>query len=85
MFSHVVGEENPFVVKPTFGFWAPWIGPETRKSDVVLNTEWEKVHRPAKTQEQAELDITEDRLLEEVMKMKVRIICNICCLCEYVS
>lgn len=28
MFSHVVGEENPFVVKPTFGFWAPWIGPE---------------------------------------------------------
>ncbi|XP_065150497.1 HMG domain-containing protein 3-like [Paramisgurnus dabryanus] len=76
-----VGEENPFVVKPTFGFWAPWIGPETRKSDVVLNTEWEKVHRPAKTKEQAELDITEDRLLEEVMKMKVDDVKKLCKAC----
>lgn len=57
-----------------------WIGPETRKSDLVLNTEWEKVHRPAKIKEQAELDITEDRLLEEVMKMKVGIIYDFCCL-----
>ncbi|XP_052407904.1 uncharacterized protein LOC127953050 [Carassius gibelio] len=76
-----VGEENPFVVKPTFGFWAPWIGPETRKSDLVLNTEWEKVHRPAKPKEQADVDISEDRLLEEVMKMKVDDVKNLCKAC----
>ncbi len=80
MFFHAAGEENPFIVKPNFGFWAPWIGPETRKPDLVLNTEWEKVHRPAKIKEQAELDIAKDRLHEEVMKIKVGIIYNICCL-----
>lgn len=75
------GEENPFIVKPTFGLWAPWIGPETRKSDVVLNTEWEKVHRPTKAKEQADLDIAEDRLLEEVMKMKVDDVKKLCRAC----
>lgn len=82
-FPHAAGEENKFIVKPNFGFWAPWIGPETRKSDLVLNTEWEKVHRPAKKKEQAELDIAEDRLLEEVMKMKVGINYDtVCVVCE---
>lgn len=48
-----------------------------KRIHLLLNTEWEKVHRPAKPKEQADMDITEDRLHEEVMKMKVRIIYNI--------
>uniref|UniRef100_A0A667YZS3 HMG domain-containing protein n=1 Tax=Myripristis murdjan TaxID=586833 RepID=A0A667YZS3_9TELE len=36
-------KSNPFVVKPKYDYWAPWIGEETRKGNTVLNTEFEKV------------------------------------------
>ncbi|KAL1261244.1 hypothetical protein QQF64_006509 [Cirrhinus molitorella] len=31
--------QNPFLVSPSYDYWAPWIGPRTRKEDTVLNTE----------------------------------------------
>ncbi|KAK3730434.1 hypothetical protein QZH41_003002 [Actinostola sp. cb2023] len=35
---------NPFVVKPSYKFWAPWIGRHTRASKTILNTEYKKCH-----------------------------------------
>ncbi|CAI5675294.1 unnamed protein product [Oreochromis niloticus] len=32
--------KNPFSVPPSYTDWAPWIGSETRTSDIVLNTEF---------------------------------------------
>ena len=33
---------NPFSVKPSYTFWAPWIGPHTRRSSFLYNTEYRK-------------------------------------------
>lgn len=59
-------------MKPTYHHWAPWIGLHTRKANKVLNTEYEKVHTTRHPKEQAETDITEDRLLDEVSNLKVK-------------
>ncbi|KAK7143946.1 hypothetical protein R3I93_014952 [Phoxinus phoxinus] len=32
--------QNPFLVSPSYHYWAPWIGPNTRREDTVLNTEY---------------------------------------------
>ncbi|XP_049337255.1 uncharacterized protein LOC103031382 [Astyanax mexicanus] len=71
-------QQNPFAVHPTFSYWAPWIGPHTRKTDDVLNTEWEKVHHSAKQAERADLDVSEDRLLNEVLNLKVEDVRKLC-------
>ncbi|KAF3847154.1 hypothetical protein F7725_020182 [Dissostichus mawsoni] len=63
-------QKNPFAVPPTFHFWAPWIGKNTRRSNHVLNTEFAKV-RPQKPAEVQEITVTEDRLREELYKQKV--------------
>lgn len=63
--------QNPFAIKPTYHHWAPWIGPHTRKSNKVLNTEHEKIHSTRHPKEQTEIDVTEDRLLDEVSNLKV--------------
>uniref|UniRef100_A0A8D0DEX6 HMG domain-containing protein n=1 Tax=Sander lucioperca TaxID=283035 RepID=A0A8D0DEX6_SANLU len=65
-----VDQQNPFAVKPSYHHWAPWIGPHTRKSN--------KVH----PKEQTEIDITEDRLLDEVSNLKVHAIRKICRECR---
>lgn len=39
------GKNNPFVVPPSYDFWAPWIGVNTRKSEMVLNTEFAKIKK----------------------------------------
>ncbi|XDV11852.1 hypothetical protein PO909_000657 [Leuciscus waleckii] len=67
-----------FVPKPTYHHWAPWIGPYTRKSNKVLNTEHEKVHTTRHPKEQTETDVTEDRLLDEVSNLKVHAIRKLC-------
>ena len=33
------------MVKPTYHFWAPWIGTNTRANDLVFNTEYKKCHK----------------------------------------
>ncbi|KAF7658616.1 hypothetical protein LDENG_00009970 [Lucifuga dentata] len=73
---------NPFVVHPCFENWAPWIGRETRSSNSVLNTEFKKV--PLETTEtEAELNnITEERLLDELLKQKVSTIQKLCKTCS---
>ncbi|KAF3834466.1 hypothetical protein F7725_025670 [Dissostichus mawsoni] len=72
-----VSKKNPFAVPPTFHFWAPWIGKNTRHSNNVLNTEFAKV-RPQKTAEVQELTVTEDRLRGTVQAEVVRTICREC-------
>ncbi|KAK0131592.1 hypothetical protein N1851_033697 [Merluccius polli] len=60
---------NPFVVPPSFHNWAPWVGPHTRASDDILNTEYCKV-MPAHPPTGGEFNITEDRLIDELLKLK---------------
>lgn len=33
-------------MKPSYTFWAPWIGRQSRRGDVVFNTEDRKCSRP---------------------------------------
>lgn len=61
----------------TYQFWAPWIGKNTRQSNLVLNTEFEKVNSPKAKLEDAELAVTEDHLIEELFKQRVCELLNI--------
>lgn len=63
--------KNPYAVKPSFEHWGPWIGKNTRKSEVVFNTEFDKVSS-SKPSAEAEVSlVSEDRLVDELMKQKV--------------
>lgn len=64
-------KKNPLSVPPSYDFWAPWIGTNTCRANVVLNTEHEKIKRP-KTADQTELTVSEDRLKDELLKQKVK-------------
>ncbi|KAK1879189.1 Heterogeneous nuclear ribonucleoprotein U-like protein 2 [Dissostichus eleginoides] len=84
-FCHSVSEEilcrgfvksnaaNPCVVSPSYHKWAPLIGSRTRANNIVFNTEYMKGQgrKRANLTEQAEMDITEDRLTNEIMNLKV--------------
>ncbi|XP_073804458.1 uncharacterized protein isoform X1 [Danio rerio] len=70
-------KNNPFCVTPSYNYWAPWIGSKTRIANVVLNTEFEKVHK-AKTAERTEITVSEDRLKDELLKQKVGVIRRLC-------
>jgi len=67
---------NPCVVSPSYHKWAPWIGSRTRANNIVFNTEYMKGQgrKRANLTEQAEVDITEDRLTNEIMNLKVTLI-----------
>ncbi|XP_026088943.1 uncharacterized protein LOC113063026 isoform X2 [Carassius auratus] len=65
------GRHDLFAVPPSYHFWAPWIGKNTRHSDTVLNTEFEKV--------------TEERLREELFKQKDDVIQSLCHECAVES
>lgn len=72
MFVYPTGQKNnPFCVPPSYNFWAPWIGSKTHRANVVLNTEFEKVHK-AKTADRTEITVSEDRLKDELSKQKVK-------------
>lgn len=66
---------NPCVISPSYHKWAPWIGPNTRASNVLLNTEYQKGQgsKRANPADEAEMDISEDRLINEIMNLKVRL------------
>ena len=34
--------QNPFIVKPSYKFWSPWVGRFTRKGSKLLNSEHRK-------------------------------------------
>ncbi|KAK0135142.1 HMG domain-containing protein 3 [Merluccius polli] len=75
-------QKNPFVVAPSYHHWAPWIGPQTRCSAHVLNTEFEKLHTPKLLSTEADDQlITEERLVDKVLNLKVeevRALCKAC-------
>nr|XP_054591904.1 HMG domain-containing protein 3-like [Nothobranchius furzeri]XP_054592254.1 HMG domain-containing protein 3-like [Nothobranchius furzeri] len=64
---------NPCVISPSYHKWAPWIGPHTRANNLLLNTEYQKgqCSKRANSAEQAEMDISEDRLINEIINLKV--------------
>lgn len=70
---HLGNKENPYAVSPSYESWAPWVGPRTRKCSLVLNTEYEKVHTSPKVPvEDADLNVTESRLVDELLNQRVR-------------
>uniref|UniRef100_A0A8C1V9P9 SAP domain-containing protein n=1 Tax=Cyprinus carpio TaxID=7962 RepID=A0A8C1V9P9_CYPCA len=75
------GDRNPYNIKPNFEYWAPWIGRYTRKAPIVLNTEWQKVQSTSAQDLITEMDITEERLSDELMKLKVADIRKLCKAC----
>ncbi|XP_057712976.1 uncharacterized protein LOC130929649 isoform X2 [Corythoichthys intestinalis] len=74
--------KNPFGVKPNFEYWAPWIGKNTRKSEVVLNTEYEKLSASKSSAETEVSMVSEDRLVDELMKQKVSTVRKLCKACN---
>lgn len=71
VFNMPGGRKNPFVVGPSYNYWAPWIGPKTRKGDTVLNTEHEKIHALRQATEMADLQVTEERLQDALINLRV--------------
>ncbi|XP_059400742.1 uncharacterized protein LOC132132395 [Carassius carassius] len=71
------GRKNPFVVRPSYDSWAPWIGPNTRNSDIVLNTEHAKLQKK-KSCDVPDLDVTEERLGDELFNLKVDAVRKLC-------
>ncbi|XP_051787215.1 uncharacterized protein LOC114656598 [Erpetoichthys calabaricus] len=83
VFSFFPGNrDSPFVILPSYHQWAPWIGPQTRASHIVANTEYAKVHVSNKSQDEGDIDITEERLTDEVMNLKVNTIRKLCRQCK---
>uniref|UniRef100_A0A1A7Y7Z6 SAP domain-containing protein n=2 Tax=Iconisemion striatum TaxID=60296 RepID=A0A1A7Y7Z6_9TELE len=74
------GCKNPFVVEPTYHNWSPWIGPQTRRSDILLNTESEKVRMPDLSCG-VEKYLTEEQLADEVLNLKLPEIKKLCKKC----
>ncbi|XP_056445989.1 uncharacterized protein LOC130382337 [Gadus chalcogrammus] len=70
------GRKNPFVVPPSYHHWAPWIGPHTRRSNSVLNTEFEKLQSPKADGDDNFNDdekMNEERLTDELVNLKVNV------------
>ena len=65
------GERNPIEVSPSFTFWAPWLGENTRNIQ-VLNTEYKKIKPDDSTDinEVGDLDEISDDVLCEMMASK---------------
>ena len=70
MYTSLVNE-NPYEVKPSYSFWAPWIGEQVRVGDLVLNTEHRKCCRDKDEELGNSMDVTEDRLVELLHGNKV--------------
>ena len=73
--SYLGNASNPCVLSPSYETWAPWIGPQTRNSNIVFNTEYMKGkgRNQSTVLEQEEVEITEERLTDEIMNLKVRL------------
>ncbi|XP_053289770.1 uncharacterized protein LOC128450385, partial [Pleuronectes platessa] len=79
------GRKNPFVVPPVvYNHWAPWIGPHTRRSNSVLNTEFEKLQSPKTDGDDNFNDdekMNEERLTDELVNLKVQEVRALCKQC----
>lgn len=56
---------------PSYHHWSPWIGPQTRRSDVVLSTECEKIQAPKISNDGDDRQMTEEQLADELLNLKV--------------
>ncbi|KAI4816327.1 hypothetical protein KUCAC02_008654 [Chaenocephalus aceratus] len=65
------GKKNPFVVPLSYNNWAPWIGPQTRHSHLILNTEFENIPTTTMSDDSEYLEVTEERLSDEIIDLKV--------------
>ncbi|CAJ1071563.1 uncharacterized protein LOC112141289 isoform X2 [Xyrichtys novacula] len=74
--------QNPFVVHPTYDNWAPWIGGQTRRGNIVFNTEFAKVPLKTSSADPQLGDLPEDHLVDELLKQKVSTIRNLCKTCN---
>ncbi|KTF72276.1 hypothetical protein cypCar_00043055 [Cyprinus carpio] len=75
--------KNPFAVQPSYSRWAPWIGHKTRMDHTVLNTEFAKVTTAKVTSAEAQMmNVSEDRLVDELMKQKVGVVRKLCKACN---
>ncbi|XP_058628753.1 uncharacterized protein LOC131538714 isoform X3 [Onychostoma macrolepis] len=74
------GKENPFTVSPSYHNWSPWIGPKTRESAMVLNTESAKVQSST---DGSDIDVpfTEERLGDELLHLKIQDLKKLCRQC----
>ena len=81
------GQKNPYEVKPSYTFWAPWIGRQTRKSNLLQNTEYMKCPSKRKRKvnvqkdnaaDMKDMDIGEDYLIDLISKKDKKVIGNIC-------
>ncbi len=71
-------------MNPSLEHWSPWIGKDTRKSDLVLNMEFAKLSA-SKSSTEAEVSMmSEDRLVDELLKQKV-CVCICVCTCMFYS
>ncbi|XP_039601812.1 uncharacterized protein LOC120524049 [Polypterus senegalus] len=71
-------QKNPFIVPPSYDFWAPWIGFYTRKDDLVLNTEHAKLSTNTLASEVIGPEMTADRLADELLNLKVEEVRHLC-------
>uniref|UniRef100_A0A674N1X3 Uncharacterized LOC101075033 n=1 Tax=Takifugu rubripes TaxID=31033 RepID=A0A674N1X3_TAKRU len=79
MISHgfiASGRKNPFVVPLSYHHWSPWIGSHTRRSNLVLNTEFEKNKLPGGSEEDEPVD--EERLTDALGNLKVEEVRTLC-------
>ncbi|XP_077096666.1 uncharacterized protein LOC143748537 [Siphateles boraxobius] len=74
------GKENPFTVSPSYHNWSPWIGPKTRESAMVLNTESAKV-KSSNDGSDIDVPFTEERLGDELLHLKVFDLKKLCRQC----
>ena len=58
-----------FRISPNLLFWSPYIGPQTRSSQFILNTEHRKISKDNGKLEADCREITEERLLEMLQNM----------------
>ncbi|XP_054596456.1 uncharacterized protein [Nothobranchius furzeri] len=75
------GRKNPFLVLPSYHNWAPWIGPKCRDGDIVFNTEHEKLHAPRQAAEMSDLQMTEERLQDALINLRVDMVRKLCKQC----
>ncbi|XP_063073545.1 uncharacterized protein LOC134464029 [Engraulis encrasicolus] len=55
----------------SYNNWAPWVSPHTRASEEIMNTEYCKALQANPTTS-GELDVTEERLTDELLKLRSR-------------
>ena len=70
--------KTKFSVKPSFKYWSPYIGKNSRKTNIMLNTEYKKLDRKTGTFDPEYLkELTEERLFELVSQKPLKVLKNI--------